>query len=205
MQKFKKWNNNVRYLLMVLDIFSKHGWIQPLENKNGLTVAHAFNRILRTSGRRPKYLWVDKGKEFYNTHFKEALRGRIGENHIKMYSVESEMKSSVCERWNRTVKDKLWRHFTAQNFTVYIPNGLLKKVLNEYNNSFHRSIGMTPIEASKKSNESTVRRNLYGDHEGVAPLEPKFGVGDRVRISKYKRDATHLTGVRKYLWWIALF
>ena len=99
MGKFSKWNNYVRYLLMVIDVFSKFGWIEPLKNKKGETVVKAFNKILKTGG-KPKYLWSDKGVEFYNKGFKTLLE----EEGIKLYSTENEEKSSVVERWNRTIK-----------------------------------------------------------------------------------------------------
>ena len=107
MGKFSKWNNGVRYLLRVIDVFSKFGWIEPLKNKKGETVVKAFKNILKT-GRKPKYLWSDKGVEFYNKLFKKPLE----EEGIKLYSTENEEKSSVVERWNRTIKNNLWKFFT---------------------------------------------------------------------------------------------
>ena len=106
MQQFNKWNKGYRYLLMVLDVFSKYGWIVPLKDKKGETVTEAFKTILK-EGRKPQYLWVDKGKEYHNKHVKELL----DKNKITLYSTENEEKSSVCERWNRTIKSKMWKQF----------------------------------------------------------------------------------------------
>ena len=103
MQQFSKWNKGYRYLLMVLDVFSKYGWIVPLKDKKGETVAEAFKKIFK-EGRKPQYLWTDKGKEYYNKHVKELL----DKNKITLYSTENEEKSSVCERWNRTIKTQMW-------------------------------------------------------------------------------------------------
>ena len=72
MQQFSKWNKGFRYLLTVLDIFSKYGWIVPLKDKKGETVAEAFETILK-EGRKPEYLWVDKGKEYCNKYVKDLL------------------------------------------------------------------------------------------------------------------------------------
>lgn len=66
MHQFAKWNKGYGYLLMVLDGFSKHGWIVPLTDKNGETVMNAFKTIFK-EGRKPQYLWTDEGKEYYNT------------------------------------------------------------------------------------------------------------------------------------------
>ena len=105
-------------------------------------------------------------------------------DNITLYSTENEEKSSFCERWNLKIKTKMWKQFTVQGNTVYLD--ILLKILKQYNNTKHSSIKMTPVEASKKKNESTVYFNLYGDMELLAS-KPKFKIGDKVRISKYKR------------------
>ena len=97
MQQFSGWNSGYPYLLMVIDVFSKYGWIRPLKDK-GETVAGALKSIFH-EGRKPKFLWVDKGREYYNQHVKKLLESEG----IHMYS-ENEQKSSVVERWNRTMK-----------------------------------------------------------------------------------------------------
>ena len=94
MQQFSKWNKGYRYLLMVLDVFSKYGWIVPLKDKKGETVAEALKNILK-EGRKPQYLWVDKGREYYNKHVKELLN----KNKITLYSTENEEKSSGLIIW----------------------------------------------------------------------------------------------------------
>ena len=179
MQQFSKWNKGYRYLLMVLDVFSKYGWITPLKDKKGETVSEALKTLLK-EGRTPRYLWVDKGKEYYNKHVKELLE----KNNIQMYSTENEEKSSVCERWNRTIKTKMWKQFTVQGNTQYLD--MLPKILKHYNNTKHNSTKMTPIEASKKKNEGIVYFDLYGNME-ISKQKPIFEIGDKVRISKYKR------------------
>ena len=179
MGKFSKWNNGVKYLLMVIDVFSKFGWIEPLLNKKGETIVKAFKNILKT-GRKPKFIWCDKGREFYNQDFKKLL----DENGISLYSTENEEKSSVVERWNRTMKARMWKMFTATNSTVYIDK--LPALLANYNKTKHSSIGMSPEKASERKNENVVYLKLYGK-EISKNKSPKFKVGDKVRISKYKR------------------
>ena len=179
MNKFSKWNNGVKYLLMVIDVFSKFGWIEPLLNKKGETIVKASKNILKT-GRKPKFIWCDKGREFYNQDFKKLL----DENGISLYSTENEEKSSVVERWNRTMKARMWKMFTATNSTVYIDK--LPALLANYNKTKHSSIGMSPEKASERKNENVVYLKLYGK-ETSKNISPKFKVGDKVRISKYKR------------------
>ena len=130
MQKFSKWNKGYRYLLMVIGVFSKYGWIIPLKDKKGESVTEAFKTIFK-EGRKPQYLWVDKGKEFYNKHLKDLLE----KNGIHMYSTENEEKSSVVERWNRTIKSKMWKQFTVQGNTMYLD--MLPKLVKQYNNTKH--------------------------------------------------------------------
>ena len=178
MQQFSKWNKGYRYLLMVLDVFSKYGWIVPLKDKKGETVTEAFKTIFK-KGRKPQYLWTDKGKEYYNKHFKDLL----DKNKITLYSTENEEKSSVCERWNRTIKTKMWKQFTVQGNTQYLE--MLPKLVKQYNETKHSSIKMTPTEASKKKNEGTVYFSLYGNMD-TSSSKPKIKIGDKVRISKYK-------------------
>ena len=113
MQQFSKWNKGYKYLLMVIDVFSKFGWIVPLKNKAGETVAAAFKNILN-GGRIPKLIWTDKGKEFYNKNMKKLL----DLHKITLYSTENEEKSSVVERWNRTIKNKMWKRFTQQSSII---------------------------------------------------------------------------------------
>ena len=95
MQKFSKWNKGVKYLLMVIDMFSKYGWITPLTDKKPETVSKAFDEIFKSKS-KPQMLWTDKGSEFISKHLKDFLK----KNKIKLYHTENEEKSSVVERWN---------------------------------------------------------------------------------------------------------
>ena len=132
MQSFSKFNNGIKYLLMVIDVFSKYGWIVSLKSKTGVDVANALSKIF--SERRPMKMWVDKGKEFYNKHVKA-----LG---VQLYSTENEEKSFVVERWNRTMKEKMFKYFSANSTRKYI--NVLDEMVNNYNNTKHSSIKMTP-------------------------------------------------------------
>ena len=174
MQAFSKLNRGVKYLLAVIDILSKYGWLVPLKDKTGKSVASALKTIFKE--RKPEKMWVDKGKEFYNKDVKEL---------VELYSTENEEKSSVVERWIRTMKEKMWKYFTDKNTNIYID--ILPSLVKDYNNTKHSSIKMTPVKASKKENELTVWKNLYPEHFEIHDINPKFSVGDQVRISKKKK------------------
>ena len=90
MQQLSKWNKGYRYLLMVLDAFSKYGWIVPLKDKKRESVTEAFKSIIR-EGRKPEYLWTDEGKDYYNKHLKDLL----DKNNITLYSTVNEEKIIV--------------------------------------------------------------------------------------------------------------
>ena len=174
MQAFAKFNRGIKYLLAVIDVFSKYGWLIPLKDKTGKSVALALKTIFKE--RKPEKMWVDKGKEFYNKDVKDL---------IELYSTENEEKSSDVERWIRTMKEKMWKYFTANSMNNFINQ--LPDLVKEYNNTRHSSIKMTPVKASKKENELEVWRNLYSDYLEIYDIKPKFSVGDKVRISKKKK------------------
>ena len=173
MHAFSEFNRGVKYLLAVIGIFSKYGWLIPLKDKTGKSVASALKTIFEK--RKPEKMWVDKGKEFYNKDVKDL---------VTLYSTENEEKASMVERWIRTMKEKMWKYFTEKSTNVYID--VLPNLVREYNNTRHSSIKMTPVQASKKENKLRVWRNLYPEHLEIHDIHPKFSVRDKVRISKKK-------------------
>ena len=172
MQLLSKYNKGIRFLLCVIDIFSKYASVVPLKDKKGICIVKAFQSILKQSNRKPNKIWVDKGSEYYNAYFKKWLR----DNDIVMYSTHNEGKSVVPERFIRTLKSKIYKYMTSISKNVYIDK--LDDILDEYNNTYHTTIKMKPID---------VKDNTYinADKE-INNKDPKFKVGDHVRISKYK-------------------
>ena len=173
MVEWSRSNKGYKYILNVIDMYSKYAWAVPLKDKRGETVTEAFKYIVNISNRRPKHIWCDEGKEFYNKNMNEWLN----KNNINRYSTHGEHKSCVVERFNRTLKEKMWKRFTAENTRNWV--GMLDKLLTEYNKSFHRTIGMTPIRCSKL-------KNIKIQSFNVVCKTPKFKVGDKVRISRLK-------------------
>ena len=171
-QLISKFNKGFRFLLCVIDIFSKYAWIIPLKDKKGISIVKAFESILKKSNRKPNKLWVDKGGEFYNYSFRKWLQ----DNDIVMYSTHNEGKSVVAKRFIRAIKNKIYKYMTSISKYVYIDK--LDDIVNEYNNTYHRTIKMKPIDV-----KDCAYINI--DKE-VNENDPKFKVGDHVRISKYK-------------------
>ena len=155
MQLISKYNKRIRYLLCAIDLFSKYAFVVPLNDKKGVSIVNAFQSILNNSKRKPNRIWVDQGSEFYNTHFKKWLK----DNNIEMYSTHIEGKSVVAERFIRTLKNKIYKHMATISKNVYFDT--LNNIVDEYNNTYHRTIKMKPIdvgddsfaEYNEKSNE----------------------------------------------------
>ena len=173
-------NSGYRYILMIIDVFSKYGWAVPLKNKSGPEVARALRQVLQKN--TVKKLWVDAGREFYNKNVYKLLK----ENNIEMYSTNNDEKCSVVERWNRTIKTQLWRYFSANGTQRYI--NILQPLIDKYNSTKHRSVGMSPLDARKPSNHEQVFKNLYFKKVQARRIKPKYAVGDRVRITVKKNQ-----------------
>ena len=180
MREWEKQNKGFKYMLNVIDVFSKYAWSIPMKKKTGETTLEAFRKIGRDSGRMPKHIWVDKGLEFYNRY----VTGWLQENNIIRYSTYSEHKSAVVERFNRTLKEMMWKKLTAENTRNWID--LLMTLIHKYNNRIHSTIGMTPVKASQKENEVKVLQNIINNSRYISKSKAKFKVGDKVRISRTK-------------------
>ena len=172
MQLLSRYNKGIRFLLCVIDIFSKYAWVVPLKDKKGISIVKAFQNILKQSNRKPNKIWVDKGSEFYNAYFKKWLK----DNDIVMYSTHNEGKSVVAERFIRTLKSKISKYMTSISKNVYIDK--LDDIVDEYNNTYDTTIKMKPIDVKDNTYINNSKKINYKD--------PKFKVGGLVRISKYK-------------------
>ena len=140
MQLISTFSKGFRFLLFVIDIFSKYAWVILLKDKKGISIVNAFQKILKQSSRKPQKIWVDKGSEFYNNSFKKWLQ----DNDIAMYSTHNEGKSVVAERFIRTLKNKIYKYMTSISKNVYIDK--LDDITNEYNSTYHTTIKMKPID-----------------------------------------------------------
>ena len=114
MQSLSRKNKGIKYLLCVIDLYSKYAFVIPLKDKKGISIVNAFNKIIKQSNRKPNKIWVDQG-EFYNNVFEKWL----SDNDINMYSTCNEGKSVVAERFIRTLKNKLYKHMMATGKNVY--------------------------------------------------------------------------------------
>ena len=126
MQLTSKLNEGFRFLLSVIDIFSKYAWAVPLKDKKGVSVINAFQKILNDSARKPEKIWIEKGSEFYNNFFKKWLK----DSDIELYSIHNKGKSVFAERLIRTLNIKIYKYMTSISKNVYIDK--LDDIENEY-------------------------------------------------------------------------
>ena len=177
--QFSQQNMNFRYILVVLDIFSRFAWARPLKDKTGVNVAKALQDIISISDRKPEKIWSDRGTEFYNTTVYRLLQ----RNDIELYSTHNDPKASIAERFIRTLRGKIESNFILTQSTVWYD--ILPELIREYNNSHHRSIGMTPEEAVQRENHFKVFNRLYPKRD--VKQKDLLKIGDKVRISIHKR------------------
>ena len=179
MGHFAKENKNYKYMLTVIDIFSRYAYARPLKNKSGQEVATALGDIFNKNNIKPNYIQTDQGKEFYNKHVQKLL----DEHNIKLFSVFTDQKAAIVERFNRTLKERMYRYFTFQGNHKWVD--ILPKLIRSYNNSYHSSIEQTPASVNKE-NEMEVWLRQYTDIKKGLKKRASYAIGDRVRISKLR-------------------
>ena len=178
MIQLQRWNRGHRYILTVIDILSRYAWARPLKTKTGREVAQAFKSIFEADNRIPIRIQTDQGKEFENIH----VRQLFNQHNIELFSVKSAYKAAIVERFNKTVKTKLWKIFTAKNTWNWIDE--LPNVMYGYNHHIHRTIKRRPVDVTRE-NANEVWNRLYAERKsGTRSKDIK--VGDRVKISKVK-------------------
>ena len=176
MSNIKKENDNNTFLLTCIDCFSKFAWVEVLINKSGIEILAAMKRIMKT--RQPKRLQTDKGTEFLNYRVQNMLK----ERGIEFFTTNSELKASIVERFNRTLKSRMYKYFTANNTLRYVD--VVQQLVEGYNASYQGSIGMKPINV-RSVHEHEIRKRLYP--KNTVQKKYKYNVGDVVRISKTRR------------------
>lgn len=174
---FARVNKGYKYILTCIDVFSRLARAIPLKNKTGVEVASAMKKMLADV--QPTYIQTDLGKEFYNKHVNEVLKN------VKLYSVHSQFKAALVERFNRTLRERLARVFTHQGNKVW--HNVLDDVIDSYNNSRHRGIFHWKPSAVNKQNE--MKLWLMQQQKLAKPRKSTtedIKLNDYVRISRTK-------------------
>lgn len=180
MSSFAPQNDGYRFLLTFIDVFSKQAYAIPLKSKAAPEIVRAFRKIFDLF--IPRQLQTDRGLEFKNKTVTDFMKS----HNVNMYfSFNQDVKAAVAERFNRTLKSKMFRYFTHSGSRRYLE--VLDNLLQSYNHSYHRSIRMRPVDV-KNADPRQIFKNLYGyatqrDMLLANSLEkPKFSVGDTVRL-----------------------
>lgn len=184
MQNISKYNYRQKYILAVIDNFSRFAWCIPIKDKTADSVLKAFEKLFDKTKRRPLNIVSDQGKEFVSKRFKLFLQ----KHSINFYTAnDPATKASICERFIRSIKSIIYRFFTHYNTKKYI--NVLDQLVDIYNAREHRSIGCAPNEVEENNvlsvwnymNRKT-NKNIFNERK------PKFTVGTLVRISNPKQS-----------------
>ena len=194
MSNWQRENNGYRYILTVVDVMSRFAFARPIKHKNGQEVAAALEDIFAESNRHPKfYLQTDEGKEFFNRHVKE-LAAKYGFSQFHTY--DRDIKAAMVERFNRTLKEMIWRYFTWTNTRKWVTNqrgeNMLAKFVNAYNHRQHTTLGMSPLQAMKHDQnelyDSTIGKHLKRkQRKRIERDYANIKVGDFVLVNTAKK------------------
>ena len=146
-------------------------WVIPLKEEKGIAITNSFQKILKESNRKPNKILVDKGSEFY----KSSVKSWLEKNDIEMYSTDNEGKSVAAETFVKTLKNKFYKYMTSISKNLYIDK--LDDIVNKYNNKYYKTIKMKPVDVKPSTYIDSIKKLNY--------QEPKFKIGDIVRISTY--------------------
>ena len=171
-------NKGYRYKFILIDNFSNYLWAIPFKNKHCQTITNEFSNILTTSKRKPLKLERDRASEFYNSIFQNFLKRKI----LHHYSRFTDKGPSIAERVLRTIRNFLKKPVFEKRRADWLSE--LPSVIKQYNNTIHTSTKMTPLQASKKSNEKAVFDNLRDYRQ---KQRPNFKLGDSFRTADIKR------------------
>ena len=188
-----KYNNNCKFILNVIDIFTNYAWAIPLKNKAILSISIDFKILLSknpqgaSESRKREKLWVDRGSEFYNKTFKSLIK----EYERILYSTCSDLKALFIERFNRTLLHIINKPMFINGDGIWV--NILSDAVITYNNNIHSTINMTPVDAS--NNPDTVRyyiKSTKATAKLVILLEMQINV-------IYFLKVTLLIGIENYL------
>ena len=177
MSQYSKMNKGYKYIFTNIDVFSKIAYTFPLKTKAIKEIKSCFQKIFKNN--KPKYIWSDKEPAFLSKEMQQFFK----DNNVKIYHTNSHLKAVVIERFNRSLRELMMKEFVKNNNTVWY--NILPKLIKIYNNRYHSTIKMKPIQVNK-SNEKYIKENIY-TYDKTSKI-PKFKINDLVRISLKRRD-----------------
>lgn len=174
-----EYNSGYIYILVAIDCFSRFAYVEPMKTKSSYVTKVAFEKILKRAKVKPRLIQTDLGSEF-----KGSFSRFLKENGIHQFSTSQDPKCAIVERFIRTYKNRLFRYMKAYNTKRYIE--VLQPTILSYNCSKHRTLGVSPIQVNK-ANERELWMKQYKDYLYTKKTNFRIKVGDKVRLSKYRR------------------
>ena len=176
MTQYSKINKGYKYIFTNIDVFSKYAYAFPLKSKKIQDIKPCFEKIFKKN--KPKYIWSDKEPAFFSKEMQQFFKN----NNVKIYHTKSHLKAVVIERFNRSLRELMMKEFVTNNNTIWY--NILPKLIKIYNNRYHSTIRMKPIEVNR-NNEKYIKENIYTYDKPTKIL--KFKIGDLIRISLKRR------------------
>ena len=177
MVKYSKVNRGYKYIFTNIGIFSKHAWSFPLKTKTIKEIKSCFQKIFKE--RKPSYIRSDQESVFFS---KQMLKF-FEDHNIKVYYTHSNLKAVIIERFNRSIRELMMKSFVKSSNTVWY--NILPNLIKTYNNRYHHTIKMKPIDVNK-SNEEHIKSTVY--NYDITNKKPKYKIDDLVRISLKRRQ-----------------
>ncbi len=190
-QELSQYNDGVRYIMTVIDTFTRYAFCRLLLDKRADTVLNAFQSVLKEAKEKPKILVVDRGTEFQNKYFTKFCH----DNNIKIYTPDSSIHAAFIERFNRTLQSLIYKFMTEYETYRFVSlkqvDGsdakTFSKIVESYNNRKHRMIGTTPLLAeTDPRTHIEIRMRMAKEQEKIKKRKQKFEIGDTVRIAIQK-------------------
>jgi transposase InsO family protein len=187
--EYEENNDGFKYLLVVIDVFTRYLWVRPLKNKFSTTVVKAFQQIFKQNGREPRRLRTDRGSEFTSQHSRQYF----SERKISQIFTNNELQANYAERVIQTLKKKIFRYMVDNNTLKYID--VLPKLVESYNNTWHHGIRAIPKKITKKD-EKRLWWQMYWPKSGEKtqrkqkkqkPVKFAFNLKDKVRLSLLRK------------------
>lgn len=180
MQNYSRKNIGNKYILAVIDCFSKFAWCIPIKRKTPSEIIKGIETIFSATERRPITIQTDKGREFDNKTVREFLKdGDI----IFQTTRDPVTKAAICERFIQTIKAIIFKYFTATNTTRYVD--VIESLVYIYNNRIHSAIGVAP---SSVNTENVLEIWKFLNRKVIVNTrKPKYCIGDNVRVANPKQ------------------
>ena len=182
--KLQKKNSGYKWMLNVIDAFSRFAYSIPQKTKNGPETARNFEKILK-NGPSIRLLQTDRDKCFLSKDFRAVLK----KYNVKLFHTDTELKASICERYNRTILEKLFRYMTATGVQRWI--NVLPILVKTYNDTVHSTIGMAPSQVTNDNYEEVFNKiHEYRGNSSKKTQKKSLEKGTYVRISRLKNVFT---------------